>query len=193
MVAGDAFAEIVEGLKEAIKTLVALYSFHYRQDFRITSLPIILNKYSVVVPHNARNHCASLKRWLIEKERHRPRALILQPVVERLNLTIRQGSASPCHARGDDQLRGHVELLRCHYNFVRPHGALTFGRETRTPAMQAGVASTRLNWSDIFTAAGLGRCLLIVVVRILVTVQFIDTATAARPTVSGPHQQRLAA
>ena len=38
--------------------------------------------------------------------------------VERLNLTIRQGSAylrrrSPCHARGADQLRGHVELLRC--------------------------------------------------------------------------------
>ena len=41
--------------------------------------------------------------------------------VERLNLTIRQGSAylrrrSPCHARGTDQLRGHVELLRCYYN-----------------------------------------------------------------------------
>ena len=39
--------------------------------------------------------------------------------LERLNLTIRQGSAylrrrSPCHARGADQLRGHVELLRCY-------------------------------------------------------------------------------
>ena len=39
--------------------------------------------------------------------------------VERLNLTIRQGSAylrrrSPCHARCEDQLRGHVELLHCH-------------------------------------------------------------------------------
>jgi hypothetical protein len=38
--------------------------------------------------------------------------------VERLNLTIRQGSAylrrrSPCHARCEDQLREHVELLRC--------------------------------------------------------------------------------
>ena len=37
--------------------------------------------------------------------------------VERLNLTIRQGSAylrrrSPCHARCEDQLRGHVGLLR---------------------------------------------------------------------------------
>ena len=49
--------------------------------------------------------------------------------VERLNLTIRQGSAylhrrSPCHARGADQLRGHVELLRCYYIFIRPHRAL---------------------------------------------------------------------
>ena len=77
--------------------------------------------------------------------------------VERLNLTIRQGSAylrrrSPCHARGADQLCGHVELLRCHYNFVRPHSALKFGRETRTPAMQAGLASKPLTWHDIFTA-----------------------------------------
>ena len=37
--------------------------------------------------------------------------------VERLTLTIRQGSAylrrrSPCHARGADQLHGHVDLLR---------------------------------------------------------------------------------
>ena len=61
--------------------------------------------------------------------------------VERLNLTIRQASAylrrrSPCHARDADQLCSHVELVRCHYNFVRPHRALRFGRETRTPAMQ---------------------------------------------------------
>ena len=66
--------------------------------------------------------------------------------VERLNLTIRQGSAylrrrSPCHARGADQLHGHIELLRCYYNFIRPHRALRFGRETRTPAMQAGLVS----------------------------------------------------
>ena len=77
--------------------------------------------------------------------------------VERLNLTMRQGSAylrrrSPCHARGTDQLRGHVELLRCFYNFIRPHRALKFGRETRTPAMQAGLVSAPMNWSDIFTA-----------------------------------------
>ena len=73
--------------------------------------------------------------------------------VERLNLTIRQGSAylrrrSPCHARCADRLRWHVELLRCHYNFVRPHSALKFGRETRTPAMQAGLVSTPMNWNE---------------------------------------------
>ena len=72
--------------------------------------------------------------------------------VERLNLTIRQGSVylrrrSPCHARCKDQLRGHIELLRCHYNFVRPHRALKFGRETRTPAMQARLVSKPLTLS----------------------------------------------
>ena len=59
--------------------------------------------------------------------------------VERLNLTIRQASAylrrrSPCHARDADQLRSHVELVRCHYNFVRPHRALRFGRENEDPS-----------------------------------------------------------
>ena len=75
--------------------------------------------------------------------------------VQRLNLAIRQGSAylrrrSPSHARSEDQLRGHVKLLRCHYNFIRPHRALKFGRETRTPAMQAGLVSRPLTWRDIF-------------------------------------------
>ncbi len=89
--------------------------------------------------------------------------------VERLNLTIRQGSAylrrrSPCHARCEDQLRGHVELLRCHYNFVRPHRALKFGRETRTPAMQAGLVTKRLSFSDIFTARGFSQHVFVAVV-----------------------------
>ena len=118
--------------------------------------------------------------------------------VERLNLTIRQGSAylrrrSPCHARCEERLRGHVELLRCHYNFVRPHRALKFGRETRTPAMQAGVVSTRLTWSHIFTARGLSRRLLVAVVRIPVIVQLRETGTAELPTFLCPHDQRTAA
>ena len=75
--------------------------------------------------------------------------------IERLNLTIRQGSAylsrrTLSHARATDTLEAHLELLRCYYNFVRPHGALKFGRETRTPAMQAGLAQRRLTFRDIF-------------------------------------------
>ena len=75
--------------------------------------------------------------------------------IERMNLTIRQGSAylsrrTLSHARSEAKLAEHLELLRCHYNFVRPHGALKFGREVRTPAMQAGLATRRLTFREIF-------------------------------------------
>ena len=77
--------------------------------------------------------------------------------IERLNLTIRQGSAylsrrTLSHARATNTLDAHLELLRCYYNFVRPHGALKFGRETRTPAMQAGLATRQLTLRDIFVS-----------------------------------------
>ncbi len=95
--------------------------------------------------------------------------------VERLNLTIRQGSAylrrrSPCHARGEAQLRGHIALVQCYYNFLRPHRALRFGDETRTPAMQAGLVSTQLTWCDIFAAGGSTVVLVAVVVDVSMTV-----------------------
>ncbi len=117
--------------------------------------------------------------------------------VERLNLTIRQGSAylrrrSPCHARCEHQLRGHVELLRCHYNFVRPHGALKFGRETRTPAMQAGLVRRRLTLSDIFTARGVSLRLFVPVVLVSVTVH-LTKPRAAELRSSWPTDQRTAA
>ncbi len=44
-------------------------------------------------------------------------------------------------------------MLRCYYNFARPHGALKFGRETRTPAMQAGLTKRRLALREIFVCA----------------------------------------
>ncbi|MFT7671350.1 MAG: hypothetical protein ACI8X5_004067, partial [Planctomycetota bacterium] len=77
--------------------------------------------------------------------------------IERLNLTIRQGSAYlnrrlPCHARKKQTLGRHLELQRCHYNFCRPHGSLKFETVTRTPAMQAGLASRKLSFRDIFEA-----------------------------------------
>ncbi len=117
--------------------------------------------------------------------------------VERLNLTIRQGSAylrrrSPCHARCEDQLREHVELLRCHYNFVRPHGALKFGREIRTPAMQAGLVNKPLTLSDIFTARGVSLRLLVAVVRVSVTVHLTEPR-AAELRSSWPPDQKTAA
>jgi len=113
--------------------------------------------------------------------------------IERLNLTIRQASAylrrrSPCHARGADQLRGHVELVRCHYNFVRPHRALRFGRETRTPAMQAGLVTTRLPWRDIFAVRGLSLRILVTVVAFPVPIN-----RAELPTCWWSHELRTAA
>ena len=76
--------------------------------------------------------------------------------VERLNLTLRQGSAylgrrTLAQARWKQCLDDHMELLRCHYNFVRPHRALKFGREVRTPAMQAGLTKSPLTWRKIFS------------------------------------------
>src|SRR5262249_44383010 len=75
--------------------------------------------------------------------------------IERLNLTIRHGSAylcrrTICHARWKERLEGHLELLRCHYNFVRPHRALKFGKDMRTPAMQAGITRKPLTLRQIF-------------------------------------------
>jgi transposase-like protein/IS1 family transposase len=77
--------------------------------------------------------------------------------IERLNLTIRQGSAylsrrTICHARWKGRLEDHLELFRCYYNFIRTHRALKFGPEIRTPAMQAGLASKRFSFREVFTA-----------------------------------------
>jgi transposase-like protein/IS1 family transposase len=80
--------------------------------------------------------------------------------VERLNLTIRQGSSylgrrTICQARWKQCLEDHLELLRCHYNFVRPHRALKFGREVRTPARQAGLTKRALTLREIFSSRAL--------------------------------------
>jgi hypothetical protein len=78
--------------------------------------------------------------------------------VERHNLTIRRGSAylhrlTPSHARRPEYLKGHLELLQCHYNFIRPHSALKYATEIWTPAMQAGLTSKRLTFRQVFLAA----------------------------------------
>ena len=89
-----------------------------------------------------------------------------------------------CGGPGSATTLVYPTLVRCHYNFVRPHRALPFGRETRTPAMQAGLVSTRLALSDIFTARR-------VTLRVLVAV--VDIGAAASPTLSWLHEQRTAA
>ena len=86
--------------------------------------------------------------------------------IERLNLTTRQGSAylarrALSHARLNDKLEQHLELLRCYYNFVRPHRALKFGSETRTPAMQAGLATRRVTLREIFVCTRTSASILI--------------------------------
>jgi IS1 family transposase len=77
--------------------------------------------------------------------------------VERLNLTIRQGSAylgrrTICQARWKERLEDHIELFRGYYNFIRPHRALKFGRELRTPAQQAGLSKRGLTLREIFSS-----------------------------------------
>ena len=93
----------------------------------------------------------------------------------------------------DPGLPDHVELLRCYYNFIRPHRALRFGRETRTPAMQAGLVSPRLALRDIFTAGGLTRRIFVAVVHVSVTVQPTESDEAELSTRCSPSARRQAA
>ncbi len=63
---------------------------------------------------------------------------------------------------------------------VRTHRALKFGREVRTPAMQAGLVSKRLSLREIFLAEPR---------KILFVVVFLDLALDA----GSVREQRLAA
>jgi hypothetical protein len=77
--------------------------------------------------------------------------------IERLNLTIRRGCEylnrkTPAHARASEPFSKNISLFKAYYNFVRPHQALKFGKETRTPAQQAGLVSRRLTLREIFTS-----------------------------------------
>ena len=48
--------------------------------------------------------------------------------------------------------RRRYRCFRCYYNFIRPHRALKFGCEVRTPAMQAGLTRRQLVFREIFEA-----------------------------------------
>ena len=88
--------------------------------------------------------------------------------IERLNLTIRRGCSylhrrTPCHSRRTERLSDQLELLRCHYNFMRPHRSLQFGNVVRTPAMQTGLASKRLTFRMVFHSLNAGAVFFLVV------------------------------
>ena len=76
---------------------------------------------------------------------------------------------------------------------MRPHRALRFGRETRTPAVQAGLVSQRLAWPDIFTAGGLTRRIFMAVVHVSVTVQRTESDAAELSTHCSPSAWKQAA
>ena len=112
--------------------------------------------------------------------------------VERLNLTIRQGSAylgrrTICHARWKKQLEDHLELFRCYYNFVRPHRALKFGPAVRTPAMQAGLTRRRLTLREIFSSRMVFRGSKNVLFALFDSVPSVSVGAWRMPLASKPH------
>jgi hypothetical protein len=69
-----------------------------------------------------------------------------------------------CHAKRPERLEGHLELLRCHYNSIRRHRALKFGKVMKTPAMQAGLTTTPLTFRVVFMAtARMGFVVLVII------------------------------
>ena len=122
--------------------------------------------YGQVVKARRKNRVVSIDRKLLIGSREQLEDALLNSedsdtlntsFVERHNLTIRQGSSylhrrSAAHARWPHRLQEHLELLRCHYNFIRPHMALQFGTIRRTPSMQAGLTSKPLTFRKIFTS-----------------------------------------
>ena len=68
--------------------------------------------------------------------------------IERLPPFVRRSVAcmqrrTNCAAKVRTALKEVIDLLRCYYNVVRPHGSLKFSSEYRTPAQQAGLVSRR--------------------------------------------------
>ena len=122
--------------------------------------------YAQVITKRRKNRVIKVERRLIIGTMSKMEQLLFESedsstintsFIERLNLTIRQscaylGRRTACHSRSKDLLADNLALQMCYYNFVRPHSALKFGDETRTPAMQAGLVKKQLSFREIFTA-----------------------------------------
>jgi hypothetical protein len=122
--------------------------------------------YAQVIKKRRKNRVIKVERRLIIGTKQKMEQLLFESedsstintsFIERLNLTIRQscaylGRRTACHSRHKDLLADNLALQMCYYNFVRPHSALKFGDEIRTPAMQAGLVKKQLSFREIFTA-----------------------------------------
>jgi IS1 family transposase len=122
--------------------------------------------YAQVIKKWRKNRVVKVDRRLIIGTRSKMEQLLFESedsstintsFVERLNLTIRQscaylGRRTICHSRLKDLLADNLALQMCYYNFVRPHSALRFRDEIRTPAMQAGLVKKQLSFREIFTS-----------------------------------------
>ncbi len=122
--------------------------------------------YAQVIKKRRKNRVINVEHRLIIGTRQKMEQLLFESedsttintsFIERLNLTIRQGCAylgrrTACHSRRKEMLADNLALQMCYYNFVRPHSALRFGDEIRTPAMQAGLAKKPLSFRGIFSA-----------------------------------------
>ncbi len=173
-------------VKEVIETAIARGKFNGRFLFTTdgfepyawvaASKLSLVCVYAQVIKKRRKNRVTQVTRKLISGTQEQLEEALLNSedswtintsFVERHNLTIRQGSSylgrrTACHARNPEYLDGHMALLMCHYNFIRPHLALKFGKEIRTPAMQAGIVSKKLSFRDIFTSSEvLFLCLII--------------------------------
>lgn len=125
--------------------------------------------YDQVIKKRRKNRVIKVNRRLIIGTNSKMKQLLFESedsttintsFIERLNLTIRQGCAylgrrTDCHSRHKDLLADNLALQMCYYNFVRPHSALKFGEETRTPGMQAGLVKKQLSFREIFTTMAL--------------------------------------
>jgi len=121
--------------------------------------------YAQVIKKRRKNRVIKVERRLIIGTKLKMEQLLFESedsstintsFIERLNLTIRQscaylGRRTACRSRHKDLLDDNLALQMCYYNFVRPHSALKFGDEIRTPAMQAGLAKKQLSFREIFT------------------------------------------
>lgn len=118
----------------------------------------IIRKRRVV---RVRNRLVLGTRWQLEDARARctTSKKINTAYIERLNLMIRRALAymqrrTTSLAQRVERLIEAMDLLQCYYNFVRPHESLRFGKEKRTPAMEAGLVTRVLRLRDIFMAFG---------------------------------------